>query len=164
MKRKIDDKFPIFDKEKEKKKDSEDNKPVLSNGNHKDEDVEMNGIKEHGVNGVKNGGVVNGDVNMKENDGDEKKEDEKEKVKKRIFTEQTVDLLKRLLIYDPKKRISAENALKHDFFEKELPEMTKQEDMPQFEEHHVKHTRREKRPDDVGELNKTNDNEEAASC
>ena len=42
--------------------------------------------------------------------------------------------------------------------------MTEKSKMPIFEEHHVKHTRKEKRPQDVGELNKTTDHEEAASC
>merc|ERR1712228_595757 len=74
---------------------------------------------------------------------DENKNDEKQK-KVLFYTKETVALLKEFLIYDPSKRISAENALLHAFFCSEMPKMAS--NMPQFEEHHVKHRRKEKRP------------------
>ena len=40
-----------------------------------------------------------------------------------------VDLLKAMLTYDPKRRISAEDALKHEYFTVE-PEPTKPGDIP----------------------------------
>ena len=114
MKRKIDHKFPIKDeteKEKQKERQHEDNKPVLSNGVHKNDDVETNG---NGCNKKMIDEDDDNDIDMKQN-GNNHVHEEEEDVKKRIFTPKTVDLLKQLLIYDPSKRITAENALSHDF-------------------------------------------------
>jgi len=140
MKRKIDDKFPTTKDEHNEKKTSE-----TSDQKEKTENVEANSSTDATCTDA------SGDTSTKT------KSDEA----KRFFTHCTVDLLKQLLTYDPAKRMSAEQALNHAFFSSELPPMTSKEDMPRFEEHHVRHTRKEQRPADV---NKTNDNEEPASC
>lgn len=94
-----------------------------------------------------------------ENGVDESKSDEEPQF---VYSEQTVFLLEECLKYDPKERITATKALRHDFFRIEAPDMTPKEKMPVFDEHHT--TRKEKRPDDIGDLNMTNDNEDAVSC
>jgi cell division cycle 2-like protein len=47
------------------------------------------------------------------------------------LTDVGLDLLQKLMTYDPAQRISAEEALKHPWF-KEGPQPSKVEDMPQF--------------------------------
>ena len=79
-----------------------------------------------------------------------------------LYTKETADLLKSFLVFEPSKRITADSALSHAFFCSELPKMTLPANMPKFEEHHVKQSRKEQRPKDVGTLNKTNEND--ASC
>lgn len=50
-----------------------------------------------------------------------------------MLSEEGLDLLNKLLCYDPEKRISAKDALTHPYFE-ENPLPTPQQDMPTFVE------------------------------
>ncbi|CBK23007.2 uncharacterized protein [Blastocystis hominis] len=50
----------------------------------------------------------------------------------RYLTNNGVDLMYQLLEFDPKKRISAEDALNHPYF-KEMPKMKRPEEMPVFD-------------------------------
>ena len=51
-----------------------------------------------------------------------------------------------------RKRITAKNALSHEFFQSELPKMTLKTEMSSFEKHHVKQRRKGKRLYDVGQF------------
>jgi len=69
----------------------------------------------------------------------------------RFVNDTTFDLIQKLLELNPKNRISAEEALKHNFF-KEEPEMCKPEDLPKMEELHEYQTDKE-RKENRGKLN-----------
>ncbi|KAH7286650.1 hypothetical protein KP509_32G016400 [Ceratopteris richardii] len=70
------------------------------------------------------------------------------------LSEKGFNLLNRLLLYDPKKRITAEEALQHDWF-KEVPLPKMKELMPTYparSEHERRSRRLQKSPDPLAEL------------